>query len=426
MACKAPTDNARDALDPDAFTPHARERTLAAACGLTQRAPRPRHSLFESAPLWLSGLLALGSIREVRAADDDISYKFQSYQEDDDRIKVLAHYGRVQKELGDSTRIAVQGVVDTITGATPSGEPAPVGSDQVPLSTVHKEIRRGVLVELSHTFARHELSGQFSYSGESDYISRGFALTDLVNFNQKNTVLQLGYARADDEVHPVFFTDSLPKTSDDFIVGVTQILSPRTTLSVNVGLGLTRGYISDPYKIIEKDTELFPGLFLPLTFPENRPDDRKKVTLFASLSHYVDSMRGSVEMSFRYFDDDWGIASETFQFAWFQKLGDRFVLSPSLRIYNQSAADFYLLSLNGTSIVPTDIATGMAPYYSADYRLSEFRAITAGLKLVARLGEHLSVDVAFERYEMRGRDGITPQSAFASANVVNIGAQWSF
>jgi len=396
------------------------------ADGAPERSRFPtRAHIKRYAALWLSGLVALESMRDGRA-EDDISYKFQSYQETENRIKVLAHYGRVQKQINDSTRVAVQGVVDTITGATPSGEPAPAGTDQVPLSTVHKEIRRGVMVELSHSFARNELSGQFSYSAESDYISRGFAITDLVNFNQKNTVLQLGYARSDDDVHPVFFTESLPKASDDFIVGVTQILNPRTTLTVNLGLGLTRGYISDPYKIIEKETELFPGLFLPLTFPENRPDTRQKITVFAGLSHFVEAMHGSVEVSFRHFKDDWGITSETLQLAWFQKLGDRFVLSPSLRVYDQSAADFYVLSLNGSSIDPTDIATGMAPYYSADYRLSKFRAVTVGLKLVAKVSEHLSADVAFERYEMRGRDGFTPQSAFARANVLNIGARWTF
>ena len=375
--------------------------------------------------VWLSALLALHFIRQARG-DDGVSYKFQHYQEDNDRIRVLAHYARVQTQTADSTTVSVQGVIDTITGATPNGEPAPAGSDQVPLSTVKKEIRRGALIEMAHTFGVHELSGQFSYSGESDYFSRGFAVTDLINFNQKNTVLQVGYARANDVVDPVFFPEPLPKKSDDFILGVTQILNPRTTLTLNLGWGRTRGYNSDPYKIIEKNTELFPGLFLPLTFPENRPDQRSKLTFFASGSHFFDAIRGSVEGSFRFFGDNWGIRSTTLEIAWYQKLGDRFVLSPSLRLYDQSAADFYFISLDGSPIEPATVATGQAPFYSSDYRLTKFRATTAGLKLVARMGAHLSADVQFERYVMRGRDGVTPQSAFARADVINVGATWSF
>ena len=357
---------------------------------------------------------------------DSVSYKFEDYQEANGRIKVIAHYGRAEKQVNDSTKISVQGVVDTITGATPSGEPAPEGSNQVPLSTVKKEVRRGLLVDVSHSFGRNEFSGQLTYSGESDYTSRAFSFTDLVNFNQKNTVLQVGYARANDVVHPVFFSDELLKKSDDFIVGVTQILDPKSTVTVDLGWGRSRGYLSDPYKIIEKDTELFPGLFLPLTFPENRPDQRSKATLYLSATRFFDKLNGSAETSFRYFQDNWGIKSGTLELAWFQKLGERFVLSPSVRIYQQSAADYYMLSLNGTSIVPGDVAAGAAPFYSSDYRLAKFRAVTAGIKLVARVTDHLSLDAQFERYDMRGRDGFTPQSAFCRANVINLGASWNY
>ncbi|HXH62334.1 MAG TPA: DUF3570 domain-containing protein [Fimbriimonadaceae bacterium] len=375
--------------------------------------------------MWVSVLLFVQLQRQARA-EDALSYKFESYQEARDRIKVIAHYARAEKQLSDGTTLSIQGVVDTITGATPSGEPAPEGSDQVPLSTVKTEVRRGLVLNAGHAFGQHELSGQLSYSGESDYTSRAFSFTDLVNFNQKNTVLQIGYARSNDVVHPVFFADELLKKSDDFIVGVTQILDPRTTVTVDLGWGRSRGYLSDPYKIIEKDTELFPGLFLPLTFPENRPDQRSKATLYVSCTHFFDKANGSAEASFRYFDDNWGIQSGTLELAWFQKLGERFVLSPSVRIYQQSAADFYMLSLNGTSIEPGTVATGAAPFYSSDYRLAKFRAVTLGIKLVAKVSDHLSLDASYEDYDMRGRDGFTPQSAFCRADVVNLGAHWNF
>jgi hypothetical protein len=35
----------------------------------------------------------------------------------------------------------------------------------------------------------------------------------------------------------------------------------------------------------------------------------------------------------------------------------------------------------------------------------------------------LQFDAALERYEMRGRDGITPQSAYARATILTLGAR---
>ena len=63
----------------------------------------------------------------------------------------------------------------------------------------------------------------------------------------------------------------------------------------------------------------------------------------------------------------------------------------------------------------------MAPHYSADYRLGKFDTHTYGLKIIYNFGEKFSMDAAFERYEMKGKDD-TPQSAFADADVLTIGA----
>lgn len=375
--------------------------------------------------VWFSGLLALAAARQSRA-DDSVSYKYQNYQESDGRIRVIAHYARAEKSLGDATTVAVQAVIDTITGASPSGQEPAAGATQVPTSEVRKDIRRGEVVELQHKFAQHELTGQFSYSKESDYISRGVALTDLVNFNQKNTVLQLGYAHTDDDNQPRFFTEARKKRSDDFIVGVNQILDPRTSLSVDLTYGRSRGYLSDPYKIVSKDVELLPGLFLPLTFPENRPAERTKWILFTRLNRFYDAAHGALDVSYRFFHDDWGIDSHTFHVQWLQKLGERFTLVPSVRLYDQSAADFYHVTLNGTTIMPAESATGRTPFYTADYRMTKFRATTVGLKLVANFTDHLTGDLAYSFYSMRGRDGVTLQSAFCDANIVDVGLRWNF
>jgi len=66
------------------------------------------------------------------------------------------------------------------------------------------------------------------------------------------------------------------------------------------------------------------------------------------------------------------------------------------------------------------------PFYSSDFRLSAFRSYNAGLKLIWNPTRALQFDAAVERYDMRGRDGITPASAYIRATVVTLGARFAW
>ena len=49
---------------------------------------------------------------------------------------------------------------------------------------------------------------------------------------------------------------------------------------------------------------------------------------------------------------------------------------------------------------------------------------------LANLGAPVSADVlltlAHERYEMRGKDGVTPQSAYCRANIITLGGKFAW
>jgi hypothetical protein len=370
--------------------------------------------LFLMTVLWL-----LSPQRDLKA-EDSITYKFQSWQEDDGRIRVDAHYAQLETVLSTETKLKIVGLVDTISGATPSGQPAPAGSDQVPLSQL-TDRREAGQIEVAHPFEGATLVGSFARSKESDYISDVWSAKALIDFNQKNTTLQLGYARANDDITAVFLPEPRKKTADDFIIGVTQLLSPQTVITANLSYGYTSGYISDPYKIVEKRTEVLPGFFLDLTFPENRPSSKDKWVGFVSVNHALENLNAAVEGSYRLLDDTFGTTSHTVELAWFQKFGERLIIRPAVRFYQQSATDFYRVDLNGTSITAPGEATGRAPYYSADYRLSEMRTWMLGIKAVWEINEWCAIDATFERYLMEGRDRVTPVSAYADANVFTIG-----
>lgn len=375
--------------------------------------------------LAFSGLVA-AVLPRVARAENSVSFKHQDYRESDGRIVIKTQGLYAEQDFGTATHLKVEGVIDAIAGATPNGQPAPAGSDQVPLTKL-TERRKAWSAALSHQFARTAVTVGAANSRESDYVSTGASVNTVTDFNQKNTSLLVGVAATDDDIRVFYQTDRAKKRTQDLIVGVTQLLDPRTSVTFNLSWGRQRGYLSDPYKLVQKNTEILPGLSLPLTFAENRPAERDKVIALAAINRAFPAANGALEATYRFYHDTFGTGAHTVDFAWFQRLGERLMLRPGFRFYTQDAADFYYYKLDGTNVVPAAGAprTG-GPFYSSDYRLSRMQTTTFGLKLVWRATDALSLDLAYERYDMRGKDSVTPQSAYADANIVTAGLKFSW
>lgn len=359
-------------------------------------------------------------------AENALTYKYEDYREANDRIAVTTQSALLEQDLGHDVRLKLQGVTDAIVGATPNGQPAPAGSDQVVLTHM-SERRHEWSLDLSRQLAHWNLAGSYANSRESDYHSQGWSLNALGDFNEKNTTLLLGVGGTSDDVKVFYQMPWARKRSLDLAAGVTQLLDANTSVAFNLSLSRATGYLNDQYKLVQKSIEVGPGIFLPFTFGENRPDERTKWTALASLNRALPSADAAIEASYRFYRDTFGTNSHTVEFSWLQKLGARLVLIPHVRLYTQSAADFYHYRLDGTSITPTGGAPQPnGPFYSSDYRLSELRSTTLALKAVATLSARWQLDAEIARYDMRGRDGVTPASAYPRANVVTLGAKFSW
>ncbi len=414
--------------------------------------PRDRRASRPAAAhaILLAGALVLAP--ELRArAEDRVDYRYEDYSEDDGRIRIQTHAAYVEAEL--SAQIAVKGqfVYDAISGATPTGGPPAPGDPQVP--TVHLEdIRRAGSLEAAIAYGeepdgkhgRFITTPQLSYSRESDYESIGAALNQTIHFNQRNTALNFGIAENWDRAKGFFQRNFRSKDTTDVLVGVRQILTPRTVLTVNLTLGYARGYLTDPYKGVNFSYNYPISFYDPSSIDVNsaelRPDSRFRQVGYASLLHYFDAVRGAAETSYRFHHDDWGIVAHTVELAWHQKFGRRardmdpwVTVSPFFRFHHQSAADFYGLQFAGDPNLPAGAVgaaqsdgftilfsddpafPGDAPntfvvpahpaYYSSDYRLSNLNTYTMGVSAEVRIHEHFSVTVGYKRYRMEGLDG---------------------
>jgi len=376
------------------------------------------------APALLTGLLACWPQRSARA-EGGLVYKYEDYREAGGRIAVKEQAGAASQDLDPETGLKLTGTIDAITGATPTGQPAPAGTSQVPLSTLI-ERRKEWTGDLTRRIANLSIDAGFADSRESDYVSRGWSVNTVTEFNQKNTSLLLGVAGTSDRVEVFFEPAYLPKHTADGIIGLTQLLDPLTSVSLTVSWGRATGYLGEQHKLVQKTIQIIPGFFLPESFGENRPNAKDHGSAVLAVNRSFPALAGAAEGSYRWYRDTFGVTGNTLDLAWFQHVGAKFSLRPSFRFYDQTAAGFYHYNLDQTAIIPVRIPTGRGPNYSSDYRISALDSYSLGAKAIWQACDRLQLDVAFERYQMRGRDGITPQSAYPLAAVTTAGARISW
>ena len=359
--------------------------------------------------------------------------KFQNWIEDDDRIKVRSWYAESSTSLNNNWDVGITGMVDSISGATPMGRP-PTDDKSEWLAELNEERKAGI-INLNKKGDDYDFSFEVGISDEPDYLSRSYATKISRRFAKDTFSVSAGLSYQDDQVDsgvpggPALGIQS--KRTPEVMLGLYRMLDAYSSISFNLTYGRPKGYLSDPYKQIGATETLFPGD--PLLeqdvfylYPENRPDKRDTFTAYLEGKKYFRELEGSLQTSYRLFADNSNLQGHTIELKWLQRVGEKIVLQPMYRFYQQSQSDFYNITLDGTGITPILQPNGNTPHYSADYRLSELRASTYGLKITYFHKSDLSFDLSLDRYLVSGRDGLTDQRVYPDARVLTLGMQWEF
>jgi hypothetical protein len=379
--------------------------------------------------LAVAALLVL--VTRKSTAEQALRAKYREWVEEGDRIHVRSWYAEAETALTEEWSLDVVGIVDTWSGATPIGLP-PTELDW--LSDPIEEVRRAGVVTLSKETNEYDLSFEFGLSHEPDYLSRSYAFRLARQYAEETLTLSAGLSYLDDTVDTNVdggpYLGDQTKHTPEILLGVHRILDPKTTLAVNLSYSRPSGYLSDPYKrVFYYDKIEFPPdevIFVTRPQSENRPDARNVYVVFVEGTRYIESLRSSVQGSYRFFADDSGLRGNTLEVQWFQRFGENLVVRPLLRYYNQSAADYYVTILDESQINDGAPPTGLAPHYSADYRISQMESLAYGLKLTMFKGDNINLDLAYERYDMEGRDGVTSPLMYPDADIYTLGLQWEF
>lgn len=173
-------------------------------------------------------------------------------------------------------------------------------------------------------------------------------------------------------------------------------------MQINYGFANTSGYLTDPFKVVSVVNN---GGIASDYLYESRPDSKQQHSIFGLVKHHLDS--SIFDVSYRFQTSDWGIDSHTLDMHWqFFADGDSnnggSFWEPHIRLYQQSAADFYLPYLSEQTIQLPDVQPDFA---SADYRVGDLTAYTVGLKYGFQLEDGARQEIRLEYYKQ------TPNSA---------------
>lgn len=335
-----------------------------------------------SASVALPGVLtsAYAETAPERAMVSFKSLDYLDYQPGADRIRVRAPSLSSVVPLNAEWSVAGTLITDSISGASPAYHSSG-------LTPMH-DFRRAVDASLTHYLPRGSVTLGLSHSRESDYLSRGLSVQGTRSSEDKNTLWNLGVALNRDTINPTNrVVENEHKQGVDLLAGLTQVLGVHDIAQFNLGYSRGQGYFSDPYKVLD-----------------NRPRERQRVTLNTRWNHHFEDLQGTARFSYRYYRDDWAIRAHTLESEYVHPLGERWRLAPSLRLYTQTAARFFVQPSGGPG-GGDGLLMGFGDaqaYTSGDQRLSAFGAMTVGMKLIYQPSPDTVWDIKMERYEQRG------------------------
>jgi hypothetical protein len=311
------------------------------------------------------------------------------------------------------------------------------------MGSASPETRQQATMKLGYAWNTAAVNLSGGVSVEPDYFSRFLTVDGHVDANRGLTTLNWSVSHTWSDIHASLEADTAAdwgawqkqigvldgartlfgsRRDTSASLGVTQIVNKDALLSASLELTNSEGDLSNPYKDVIFGFD-DPNQFVDSTglrtvsvkgVLERRPNRRTQGDLYLRYVQYVRPLDASLHLDYRFFADDWGIRSHTFDAAWYQPVGGGWLATLGARYYTQSAADFYQpfflfhepfpLLLPWFPDVPRRIDFTKVPvsHYSSDPRLSAFGELSGRLALSKEVRQGLRLEVGGEYSQHAG------------------------
>ena len=349
----------------------------------------------------------------------EIDTSFLYYSEADDRVSVAKFVAGVGGDVSDKDRVNIQVVLDTMSGSTPSGAVKDSGGGTTVTGasggggTGVSDPNAKALGKFDDTRLANSLTWTRTHknnwsvdynaavSVENDYRSFSAAATVNKETTKKDYLFTLGIAGTHDEIFRVGagstpvpltqiatnkFAEEGVRETIDLIAGVTHVINRRTVGQVNLAFSRSSGYHSDPYKVFSVVDRATNKPISDSSYYERRPGDRQRISLTFKVNHQLYPSNNIVHGSYRFYTDDWGVDSHTFDFNYRFNLEDSKYFEPRIRLSVQGKADFYQNQFFVDDAGASDPSVNFPDFISADYRLDDMISITPGIRYGKEVG----------------------------------------
>jgi hypothetical protein len=379
----------------------------------------------------LTGALSLAScsLLGLPSAQAETPWEVETaimyYGGEDGRVSAIEPILSMKKEIHDDEFLNLKFTLDSLTGAsatgavpstlpqtfsTPSGDSTyNVTPNETPLDPsfldtrvqftlgwdkpIERNLRRNLGFNVSKEYDFTSISGNASWTWDSNLKNTSYTLGGNIELDSIDPVGGAPLPLSSQVVGSPILRDGDSKSKNviDLLAGVTQIIDRSSLVQFNLSLSLADGYLTDPYKLVSR---VDPTSGQPTDqIYENRPDSRQKIGLFTRYKKQF-SNRDIFNISYRFMVDDWGIDSNTIDASYRWRLDNGYYIQPGIRLYDQTAADFYRYFLLDTETIPDDL--------TADYRLGELTTQTIGIKFGYSGSKNSTWSVRLERYMQSG------------------------
>jgi hypothetical protein len=210
--------------------------------------------------------------------------------------------------------------------------------------------------EVQGELTRDHAAVNYYLSKEVDYLAQQLGANVNRDFHDQRLNLSVGSSYGWDAINPLADSDTRSvaghRTTLHGDAVATQVLSPTTLLRWGVEYFVVDGLQHNPYR------NVYAG---GTHVPERHPDHRERRDTFLRLNQYL-SNRSSLKLSYRLYNDDWGITSHELGSSINQYITHGLVVAYEYRYYTQTPARFYRDEYLTTN--------GVDGYLSGDYRMN--------------------------------------------------------
>ena len=311
------------------------------------------------AAAWLTCVLAVAP--QTLCAQAEVSASASAFHEGGGPLNMTVLIPEVSADVALSDGLAVNAgwTADVVTGASVAVVDAPAASVDAISGASVQDVRHVLGGGFRVQDGQSTLAGSYRYGFENDYRSHSFDITARTELYERNTALQITYARAFDRVcdgpdaseavlkprldsSEGCFKDAASTAAakrrdvglsvHTFQGGWTQNLSPALSMQLTASAALLEGLQANPYRAV---------VIGRAAAQEHHPDNRARYAFAAGFRLWIEPLSGALQPLFRAYRDTWNVRSLSAELGYEQTLGQGLRLRARGRYYVQTGASFY-------------------------------------------------------------------------------------